>query len=426
MIGKVDSCLRSVGNPDNSGAFDAFSIRKDFPILNRTVRGGKPLVYLDSAARSQMPLEVIEAVRQFELEHSANVHRGIHQLSDEATDAYEEARCTAAKFLGVTDPNEIVFTRNATEGLNLVAYSYGLHNLSEGDEIVISEMEHHSNLVPWLQLAKHKKLRIRFIKLTKSGELDMDSARSLIGPRTKIVSIVHLSNVLGVTNDVFTLANWAHEFGAIFVCDGSQSAAHLPVRVPEIGADFFVFSGYKVLGPTGIGVLYGRMPLLENMEPFQTGGSMINEVTLQGASWAPVPQKFEAGTPNISGAIGLSAALKYFERIGRERAHQYEEELIQYCLDLLSAIDGVEIYGSLKNRASAVSFNISGIHPHDTASILDSEGIAVRAGHHCAQPLHAALGIDSSARASFLFYNIKEDVDKLAEAVMTAKEMFAL
>lgn len=405
---------------------DFARIRVDFPVLKRLARNGRPLVYLDNAARSQMPVQVIEAIKNFDMNSGANVHRGIHMLSDEATDAYELARERVARFLGASDPSEIVFVRNATEALNLVAYSWGLHNLLAGDEIVLTVMEHHSNLVPWQQIAKLKGAVLKFIPILESGMLDMEAAKQLITTRAKIVSAVHLSNVLGCVNPVDELSKMARAAGALFVIDGSQSAAHMPVNLSEIDCDFFAMSGYKMLGPTGIGALWGRRDILEKMEPFNTGGSMIEEVTLETSTWAQIPQKFEAGTPNITGAVGLGTAAEYVAALGKEAALKHERELISYAENGLKSLGGVEVYGNIENRTSAIPFNISGMHPHDTASILDGEGVAVRAGHHCAQPLHTALGIESSTRASFHCYNTLDDADRLIEAVAAAKSLFGL
>ncbi len=407
-------------------ATDFARIRDDFPVLKRLARSGRPLVYLDNAARSQMPVQVIEAIRNFDMHSGANVHRGIHMLSDEATDAYEHSRECIARFLGAPDPAEIVFVRNATEALNLVAYSWGLHNLNEGDEIVLTVMEHHSNLVPWQLIARLKGAVLKYIPILEDGTLDLKTAEGLFTPRTKIAAAVHLSNVLGCVNPVGELAKMARAANALFVIDGSQSAAHMPVNLSETDCDFFAMSGYKMLGPTGIGALFGRREILEKMEPFNTGGSMIEEVTLETSTWAQIPQKFEAGTPNITGAVGLAAAADYVSALGKEAALNHERALIAYAENGLINLGGVEIYGNVENRTSAIPFNIAGMHPHDTASILDGEGVAVRAGHHCAQPLHAALGIESSARASFHCYNTYDDADRLIEAVAAAKSLFGL
>lgn len=413
-------------NWSKEGPLDVAAIRADFPVLERIVRNGKSLVYLDSAARSLMPIQVIEAMKHFDSNHCANVHRGIHLLSDEATGAYEEARARIASYLGVSDAGEIIFVRNTTEALNLVAYAWGIHNLRSGDEIVLSVMEHHSNLVPWQQIAKMKDLVLKHIPITPSGELDLAEAERLIGQKTKIVSLVHMSNVIGVLNPMDDLSRMARNVGALFVVDGSQSAAHMHIDLSSLDCDFFAFSGYKMLGPTGIGVLWGKRTLLEEMPPFLSGGSMIEEVGLMSSTWAPVPQKFEAGTPNITGAVGLGIAAKYIQRMDRNRTLAHEHNLISYAVERLNELGGVEIYGDLSERASAIAFNIRGIHPHDTASILDSEGVAARAGHHCAQPFHVALGIDSSTRVSFQCYNTRTDIDRLIEAVIIAKEIFGL
>ncbi|MBI4738305.1 cysteine desulfurase [Candidatus Woesearchaeota archaeon] len=402
----------------------AIEIKKDFPILNENAHR-KNLVYLDNAATSQKPKSVITAMTRYYEEFNANVHRSVHKLSELATEAYERAHEKTAQFIGAQSGEEIIFTKNTTEALNLLAYTL-CKNLKAGEEIVLTEMEHHSNLVPWQQIAKEKGLTIRFIKVGKDFRLDIKHARSLITDKTKIVSCVHLSNVLGTINPVKELAQLAHKHGAVMVVDGAQSAAHLPIDVKDLDCDFFAFSGHKMLGPTGIGVLYGKKSLLENMDPFLFGGGMIAEVTLTDVKFADLPAKFEAGTPNIAEAIGLSAAIEYLEKIGMTTIAAHEERLTEYALVRLSTIPGLTIYGphNTTRRGAVISFNVEGIHPHDLASALDRYGVAVRAGNHCTMPLMNRLGINGSARASFYLYNDTRDVDALAEAIGKAKTLF--
>lgn len=397
-------------------------IRKDFPILNIKVHG-KPLVYLDNAATSQKPQVVINAIKDYYENYNANIHRSIHKLGELATLAYENAHKKVADFIN-SEFEETIFTKNVTESLNLLAYSLG-NDIKEGDEIVITQMEHHSNFVPWQQLAKRKKAKLKFIEIDEEGILKEESIKECITKKTKIVSLVHISNVLGTINDVEKIAKIAHENGALCIVDAAQSVPHMEVDVKKLGVDFLAFTGHKILGPTGIGVLYGKKELLENMTPFLYGGEMIKEVTFEDTKWNDLPWKFEAGTMNIAQGIGLGAAIDYLENIGMENITRHDKELTEYAMEKLSQINEVEIYGpGLDKRGSLVSFNIKGVHAHDTSAILDGEGIAIRAGHHCAMPLHSVLGITASARASFYLYNTKEEIDKLAEAIHKVIKVF--
>ena len=396
----------------------------DCPVLQRFVHG-KRLVYLDNAAMTQMPRPVMEAMQAFYTRFNANVHRGIHRLSEEATDAYEDARGKVARFLGAPQPESVIFTRNATESLNLVAYSWARENLQGGDEILLSVMEHHSNLVPWQQMADEAGAKLVYVGLTSQGMLDMDELAQKLTSRVKLVAITHMSNVLGAIVPVAEIVNLAHAVGAIVAVDGAQSAAHLPVNVAAMGADFFACSGYKMLGPTGIGVLYGRMELLEAMRPFNYGGSMIAHVELEKSTWAEVPQKFEGGTPNIGGAIGMAAAADYLARLGMQRVQAHDQKLLAYAFPRLQEIPGLTIYGPPpEQRGGIIAFTLKDIHPHDIATILDKEGVASRAGHHCAEPLHHYLGIPASARASFYIYNREHDIDALVSALLVARKVF--
>ncbi|MBI5398189.1 cysteine desulfurase [Candidatus Woesearchaeota archaeon] len=399
-------------------------IKKDFPILDGNVHKNN-LIYLDNAATSQKPRSVITAMTRYYEQFNANVHSGVHKLSELATEEYERAHEKVARFIGAHCAEEIIFTKNATEALNLLAYTL-CKRLKAGEEIILTEMEHHSNLVPWQQIAKEKGLILRFIRVGKDFRLDLDHARSLITSKTKIVSSTHMSNVLGTINPVKELAKLAHGRGAVMVVDGAQSIAHLPINVKDLDCDFFAFSGHKMLGPTGIGALYGKKALLEKMDPFLFGGGMIREVTLHDTQFADLPAKFEAGTPSIAEAIGLSAAVDYLKKIGMEAIASHEQELIRYALKKLSGIPGITIYGPNETvqRGAVIAFNVEGIHPHDLASILDRHGIAVRAGNHCTMPLMNRLGINGSARASFYLYNDVHDVDALVGAIGKAKTLF--
>lgn len=405
-----------------AAALDVAKIRADFPILDRTVHG-RPLVYLDSAASSQKPRAVIDAISDYLSSHHANVHRGAHQLSVEATDAYEGARAKVARFAGASRPEQIVFTRGTTESVNLVAHAWG-QSLEPGDEIVLSVMEHHSNIVPWQLLAERCGASIRFAELTAEGRLDLDHLASLLGPATKMVSVTHVSNTLGVMNPVAEIATLAHEAGALLMVDGAQAAPHGAADVEALGCDFYAFSAHKMCGPTGIGALWGRAELLEAMPPFQGGGEMISEVRLEGSTWAAVPHKFEAGTPAIAEAVGFGAAVDYLEGVGLDAIRAHEEELAGHALARLAELDGLRIVGPTKDRLGVVSFTYGDIHPHDLATILDRRGVAIRAGHHCNQPLMDYLGVDATARASFYLYTSRAEIDALVEALLAARELF--
>ncbi|MBC6974043.1 MULTISPECIES: cysteine desulfurase SufS [unclassified Bacillus (in: firmicutes)] len=397
-------------------------IRKQFPILDQKVNG-KQLVYFDSAATSQKPIQVIETLERYYKEYNSNVHRGVHTLGTKATDAYEGAREKVRKFINAKSMEEIIFTRGTTTALNTVAASYGLENVKEGDEIVISYMEHHSNIIPWQQVAKKTGATLKYLPLQPDGTISIEDARQTITPNTKIVSIMYVSNVLGTINPVKEIGAIAHQNGAIMVVDGAQSTPHMKVDVQDLNCDFYALSAHKMCGPTGIGVLYGKKELLNNMEPIEFGGEMIDFVDLQESTWKELPWKFEAGTPIIGNAIGLGAAIDFLEEIGLDNIEKHEHELAQYALERLSEVDGVTIYGP-KHRAGLVTFNIEDVHPHDVATVLDVEGIAVRAGHHCAQPLMKWLKASSTARASFYLYNTKEEIDTFVESLIKTKEYF--
>ena len=400
-------------------------IKQDFPILFQEVND-EPLVYLDSAATSQKPKQVIDSLVHYYEHDNANVHRGVHTLADRATTKYEASREKVRAFIGAKSTKEVLFTRGTTTGLNWLSRSFGDSVVNSGDEILISHMEHHSNVVTWQELAKRQDAKLVYVDLTSEGEIDMDDFKRKINERTKIVSIAHASNVLGVTNPIKELATLAHNVGAYLIVDGAQSVPHMPVDVVDLDADFYVFSGHKMCGPTGIGILYGKQALLEEMEPVEYGGEMIDFVYHDHSTWTELPWKFEAGTPNIAGAIALGSAIDYLTEIGMANIHQHEQELVDYVLPKLEAIEGLTIYGPKdpKKHSGVIAFNLDGIHPHDTATALDMEGIAVRAGHHCAQPLLSYLDLHATARASFYFYNTKEDADRLVEAIIATKEFF--
>ncbi|MGG0787865.1 cysteine desulfurase [Peribacillus simplex] len=403
-----------------------YEIRKLFPILDQEVNG-QPLVYLDSAATSQKPAAVIEAIEQYYRGYNSNVHRGVHTLGTKATDAYEGAREKVRKFINASSTEEIIFTRGTTTSLNTVARSYGGANIKEGDEIVISYMEHHSNIIPWQQLAKEKGAVLKYIPLQEDCTISLDDVKATITDATKIVSIMQVSNVLGVINPVKEIAKIAHEHGAVMVVDGAQSTPHLKVDVRDLDCDFFAFSGHKMVGPTGIGVLYGKKELLEKMEPIEFGGEMIDFVGLQESTWKELPWKFEGGTPIIAGAIGLGAAIDFLEEIGLDNIERHEHKLAAYAMEKMSAVEGLTIFGpkDAEKRAGVITFNINDVHPHDVATVLDADGIAVRAGHHCAQPLMKWLDVSSTARASFYLYNTEEDIDKLVSGLVKTKEYFS-
>ena len=408
-------------------AASGMDVKADFPILKRKARG-KPLVYLDSAATSQKPKSVIAAIEDYYSRYNANVHRAVYELGEESTREYEGAREKIAKFIGAKDSREVVFTRGTTESLNAIAYSWGIKGpLQNGDEIVTTVMEHHSNTIPWYFVQDHKGVKLKWVDIDDEGRLRMEQYDALITKRTKIVTVTHVSNVLGTINDVKEIAEKAHEVGAICVVDGAQSAPHMPVNVADLGVDFYTVSGHKMCGPTGSGVLWGRHELLQKMEPFMGGGEMIREVHKGWAKWNDVPYKFEAGTPNIEGAIGLGAAVDYLTKLGMANVRRHEEEITRYALDGLHAVGGVVTFGpdDVRLRGGVVSFNVGDVHAHDVASILDVDGIAIRSGHHCAQPLMERLNVPATSRASFYVYNNKDDVDRLVAAIRKVNEIFA-
>ncbi|MCS7060180.1 MAG: cysteine desulfurase [Thermoflexales bacterium] len=399
-------------------------IRLDFPILSQAVNG-KPVVFLDSAASSQKPIHVLEAMERFYRSTYANVHRGVYTFSERGTELYDQARAKIAHFIGAPRPETIVFTRNATEALNLVAYSYARTFLQAGDEIVITELEHHANFVPWLTLAKERGLTLKFIPLTAEGTLDLSKLDEVISPKTRLVSFAQVSNVLGTITNPQPIVARARAVGAKVVVDGSQAVPHMPVNVQEMDCDFYAFSGHKMLGPTGIGVLYGKYELLDAMPPFLTGGDMIAGVTFEGATWNEVPLKFEAGTPAFVEAIGLGAAVDYLSALGMEAVRAHEREITAYALERMSEVAGARIFGPTDPavRGGVLTFALNGIHPHDLATLLDREGIAIRAGHHCAQPLHIRLGINATARASFYVYTEPREIDALIERIYKARKV---
>lgn len=401
------------------------AIIKDFPILEQQVNG-KRLAYLDSTATSQKPKQVIDALSDYYERYNSNVHRGVHTLGSLATDGYEGARETVRRFIHAKYFEEIIFTRGTTAAINMIAHSYGDANVGEGDEIVVTQMEHHANLVPWQQLAKRQGATLKFIPMAEDGTITLEAVRETVSERTKIVAIAHVSNVLGTINDIKAIAEIAHEHGAIISVDGAQSVPHMKVDVQDLNVDFYSFSGHKMLGPTGIGVLYGKREHLNQMEPTEFGGDMIDFVDLYDSTWTDLPTKFEAGTPLIAQAIGLQAAIEYIESIGFDAIHEHEQALTTYAYEQMSQIEGIDIYGPSKDkRAGIITFNLKDVHPHDVATVLDTEGVAVRAGHHCAQPLMKWLNVSSTARASFYIYNTKEDIDQLVEGLKQTKEFFS-
>ncbi len=405
-------------------SFDVNRIREDFPVLSQTVNG-KPLVYLDNGASSQVPNLVIERGAKYLAEEHSNIHRGVHYLSQHATTAYEAAREKVKRFINAKEAKECIFVRGCTEGCNLVAYSYGRKFINEGDEIILSQMEHHANIIPWQVVAEEKGAKIRVIPMNERGELIIEEYENMLNERTKIVAITHVSNSLGTINPVKEMIATAHKFGVPVFVDGAQAVPHFPVDVQDLDADFYTFSGHKMFAPTGSGVLYGKKEWLDKLPPYQTGGGMIRTVTFEKTTYAPIPEKFEAGTPAIAANIGLGAAIDYLNSIDFEAAALYEHELLEYATEKLSAIEGVRIIGTAKEKASVLSFTIENVHPHDIGTILDQQGIAVRAGHHCAQPVMQFFDVPATARASFAFYNTREEVDKLADAVQKVIEVFA-
>ena len=417
--------MTQIQAPETARRIDPKTIRRDFPIFERTVHD-KPLIYLDNAATTQRPRQVIDAVRNSYERENANVHRAVHTLSYEASVAYENAHKKIARFVNADSWREIVFTRNATEGLNLVAFAWGMANLSEGDEIVVTLMEHHSDIVPWQMLQEQKGVKLTFVDVDDDGRLKLDEFKDALNPNVKLVGVIQASNVLGTINPVKRMVEMAHDIGAMTVVDAAQAAPHVPVDVQDLGCDFLAVSGHKMLGPSGTGFLYGRKQLLEEMPPFLRGGDMIATVTTEGSTWNELPWKFEAGTPDIGGGVGLGAAADYLLDLGLENVYAHEQELVEYALEKMLELKGVTVYGphDTTDRLAVISFNVDGVHPHDLASILDGEGIAVRSGHHCAQPLMTRLGMDNTARASFYVYNDQDEVDALVEGVKKAKQLF--
>ena len=402
---------------------DVARIRAQFPILAQTV-GGKPLAYLDNAATTQKPQPVLDTLARYYAAGNANIHRGVYALSQEATEAYEGARGKVAAFLNAAEPAEVVFTRNATEGINLVAQTFGRSRLGPGDEVVVSGMEHHSNIVPWQLVCEEKGARLRVAPFSDAGELLVDELAALLGPKTRLVSIVHMSNSLGTVNPVERVVELAHRQGIPVLVDGAQAAYHMPVDVQAIGCDFYVVTGHKLYGPTGIGALYGRRALLEAMPPYQGGGDMIASVTFERSTWNELPHRFEAGTPHIAGAIGLGAALDFITGVGFDAIVAHERSLLAYATEALSAVPGLRLVGTAADKASILSFVIEGVHPHDIGTIVDAEGVAIRTGHHCTQPVMDRLGVPATARASLAMYNTTEEVDQLVAALARVRELF--
>ena len=403
--------------------FDAERIRAEFPILDQEVNG-RPLVYLDNGATSQKPRRVIDAIRRYYESDNANVHRGLHALSERATNAYEGARDTVRAFLNAADRREIIFVRGATEGLNLVAQSWARPRLGPGDDVVITTMEHHSNIVPWQIVCRQTGARLRVAPIHDSGELDMEAFAKLVNKRTRIVAVAHVSNALGTINPVAEIVETAHDAGAIAVLDGAQAAAHGAVDVRALGCDFYVLSSHKCYGPTGMGVLYGRSDLLEEMEPYQGGGDMIRTVSFEESTWNDLPYKFEAGTPNIAGAIGLGSAVEFMTELGLDAIAAHEHDVLEYATQALDGLDGIRIIGTAPEKAGIVSFVVEGVHPHDVGTIVDRHGVAIRAGHHCAMPLMRRYGVPATSRASLALYNTRADIDALVESLRKVKEIF--
>ena len=408
----------------NAHSFDVARIREDFPVLHQMVNG-KPLVYLDNAATTQKPQAVIDALVRYYSADNSNVHRGVHTLSQRATEDYDSGRSKARQFLNAASDEEIIFVKGTTDGINLVAHSYARQHLGEGDEIIISTMEHHSNIIPWQVLCQEKGAHLRVIPISDAGELLMDEYESLLSSRTKLVAITHVSNVLGTVNPIKQIVEMAHSQVVPVLVDGAQATPHMPVDVQKLGCDFYVFSGHKIYGPTGIGVLYGKAELLEAMPPYQLGSDMIKSVTFERTVYNDLPYKFEAGTPNIAGVIGMGAAIDYLTEIGMDRIDNYEHGLLEYGTECLSGIDGVKIVGNAPGKASVLSFVMDCAHPHDIGTILDTEGVAIRTGHHCAQPLMNRYGVPATARASLSFYNTKDEVDLLVKAIDRVIEVFS-
>lgn len=404
---------------------DAVTLREDFPALHQDV-SGHPLIYLDNAATTQKPKAVLDALRHYYEHDNANVHRGIHELSRRATDAFEAARIRVASWVNAPNASELIWTRGTTEGINLVAYAWGLANLAEGDEVVVSVLEHHSNLIPWQLVCRYTGARLRRVDIDDEGRLRIDQLEDLLSERTKVVSVGHVSNSIGTINPVQEIVELAKTVGALTVIDGAQGAPHTPVDVSELGCDFYAFSAHKMCGPTGIGALWGRREVLESMEPYQGGGEMISVVELEESTWAQVPHKFEAGTPNIAGAVGFGATIDYLESVGREAIRGHELRLVTYAMERLSELPWVRVFGPQdpKDRAGVVAFEVEGAHPHDVATILDAEGIAIRAGHHCTQPLMRRLQVPATSRASFYIYNTESEIDRMIDALHRVYDIF--
>jgi cysteine desulfurase/selenocysteine lyase len=421
--GKLDGFAMNPTSATTMPTFDVASVREDFPILDTRV-GAHPLVYLDNAATSQKPQAVIDALSHYYGARNANIHRGVHYLSGAATDAYDQARVAVAKFLHAAEPRECLFVRGATEAINLVAATWGRKNLRTGDEILLTEMEHHANIVPWQLAAEATGATIKVIPISDRGELILDNLDKLLTPRVKMLAVTQVSNALGTVNPVAELIRRAHAVGAKVLVDGAQAVPHLPVDVRSLDCDFYAFSGHKIFGPTGIGILYGKAALLETLPPYQGGGDMIERVTFEKTTFRGLPERFEAGTPHISGAIGLGAALQYFAKIGPEAAAAHERDLLAYATAQVRAVPGLRIIGEAAEKVGVLSFVMEGVHPHDIGTILDNEGIAIRAGHHCCQPLMRRLGIAGTARASFAFYNTRAEADRLTAALHKVKKMF--
>jgi cysteine desulfurase/selenocysteine lyase len=404
-------------------AFDVDRVRSEFPGLHQTIKGN-PLVYLDNAASAQKPQRVIDAISEFYAHDYANIHRGVHELSERATKAYENARLKVQAFLGAATEREIVFVRGTTEGINLVAESYGRANVGEGDEVLITTMEHHSNIVPWQMLCERTGARLKVVPISDRGELEMDELEKLLGAKTKIVAVGHVSNALGTINPIRTIIELAHERGVPVLVDGAQAAPHMAIDVVKLDCDFYTISGHKMFGPSGIGALYAKESLLEKMPPYQGGGDMISSVSFEKTTYNRLPFRFEAGTPNIAGAVGLGATIDYLNDVGMDGIAAYEEELLDYATNALREIPGLRMVGEASHKASVLSFVLDGVHPHDIGTILDQEGIAVRTGHHCAQPVMDRFGIPATARASLALYNTREDIDRLVRGLETVREVF--
>ena len=419
----MDKKSNAAQQQNQSLGFDVKKIRNDFPILHQIING-KPLVYLDNAATSQKPKNVLDAIEKYYREYNSNIHRGVHTLSENATEAYELARLKIKNFINARSNKEVIFVRGATEAINLVAQSFGRNSLNKNDEIIITELEHHANIVPWQLLSEQTGATLKFIPINDSGELIIEEYEKLLSKNTKIVAVGHISNALGTINPIKTIIDMAHEYGAKVLIDGAQATSHTSVDVQKLDCDFYAFSGHKVFAPTGIGVLYGKEALLEEMPPYQGGGDMIKMVTMMETQYNDLPYKFEAGTPNISGTIGLGAAIDYVNEIGLENISQYENELLSYANQLASEITGLKFIGTAKQKTSILSFTLKGIHPHDIGTILNNEGIAIRTGHHCAMPVMERFKIPATSRASFAFYNTHEEIDVLIKAIDKCKKVF--